>query len=63
MKVVFLSDVERFCSEHNLPCISLKVLRDIAAEEEEDVKQSKAFKAGYAMAHDVIINALAKEKP
>ena len=62
MKVIILSDIESFCREHNFQTISLKTLREMAIDDDDDGK-AKAYKEGYAHAHQVITETLAKEKP
>ena len=62
MKVVILSEVEQFCSEHNFQMVGLDRLRDMAIDD-DTTGRDRAFKEGYAKAHKVITETLAKEKP
>jgi hypothetical protein len=62
MKVIFLSDIEEFCDEHNFKTVGIQTLRDMAVEA-EDKNAMKAFKLGYAKAVVAVKEALAREKP
>ena len=62
MKVVILSEVEQFCSEHNFQMVGLDRLRDMAIDD-DTAGRDRAFKEGYAKAHKAITETLAKEKP
>jgi len=63
MKVIILSEVEQFCRDHNFHTIGLETLREMAVSKADDDGLSKAYKAGYAKAHQAIIDTLARERP
>ena len=62
MKVVILSEVEKFCHDHNFQTISLKMLEEMAVEADEN-GISIAYKAGYGNCSTVVIEAMAKARP
>ena len=62
MKVVILNDIEDFCKEHNFTTVGLSTLREMAVDD-TDKGREKAHKAGYAKAHQAVIDALARNKP
>ena len=62
MKVILLSDAEQFCREHNLRSISIDQLRDMAVDQ-NDTGTAIAYKAGYGKCSNVVIEAMAKERP
>ena len=62
MKIVFLSDVEQFCAEHNFLTIGLDRLREMAVEN-DDEGMKRAFDEGYAVCNNAVTLAMAKAKP
>ena len=62
MKVVILSEVEQFCDEHNFPSVGLEFLRSIAIEKDDD-GLAIAYKAGFALCNQAVIEAMAEARP
>ena len=62
MKVVILTEVEKFCKEHNFQMVGLQTLREMAVDDDSKGRD-KAHKQGYAEAHDAVVQALARSKP
>jgi len=62
MKVVILSEAEQFCKDHNYQTIGIQTLRDMAVEKNDD-GMAIAYKAGYALCNQTVIEAMAEARP
>lgn len=61
MKVVLLSEIERYCKEHNYRCVGLDTLRTLAIEN-DDKGLGIAYDAGFAECNQACIEAMHKAK-
>ena len=62
MKVVILSEAEQFCEDHNYQTIGIQTLRDMAIDMDDD-GLAIAYKAGYALCNQTVIEAMAGARP
>lgn len=62
MKVIILSDAEKFCKDHNLNSIGIDTLRSMAISNDEK-GLNIAYSAGYGKCSTAVIEAMAGNRP